>query len=734
MNIRYAKFKENHIGLQFINYNQSPDNNATELGLLGIEFSCPDNVLSRAPFEGEQSLANIDLVDVVNVSIGGFGATPATPTTYQNKFADAIYGIRSQSSTAKIFNNEFTNIGIKEVICRLCEGAIFATDGSNLTIGGLLSGQNSNPFFRNYFKNSNVGIMTKGVNTILVQGNHFDKIGKGFIAHNASSSPITINENNEFYNVDNGIIAREITGIVTIEGNLFNPASLSTTDEFHYSSTAVTLQNYNDYATTTTNVIVSGNIIQDCRIGVHALNIPNISIGADMNSGIGNTITFTSEKGSYHCGIWIESCPSANIQGNEITKLSGRFSLEGITVTESADALINMNTITSADVPIHVFGNCSDTEFHCNYIDNQTEPGVGVVLDNAQLPDQGIKPSLAPPNGETWDNEWRGYTGSNYGVTGLPSQPFIWYFDVAQTYFDPNPDPAAISADALTSPDHFGCATLIANDDPDRDVRYGALVLDTLTFEDYSSEFIYKGKEQLYALIKSDTSILIRNTANDSVFTRFYNETMITNIALFDRVDSLILAGSLDPASDLNSSITDTNLIETNRKTVNDILINKVLMDVDLSATDSTTLEEIALQNPLTGGKAVYQARAILFLEVHYFNEALRLAHQLNETTNTVKTNLLASFELIPNPANDNCMVKFNEFNQKFVLQVIFIVKFLFSFIAEQELNMVFWGLCRNRFHEPAKSNSNHHWYGCTRQLYFDCRFIWEFTILRKYK
>ncbi|MBL0341027.1 MAG: hypothetical protein IPP71_08945 [Bacteroidetes bacterium] len=88
---------------------------------------------------------------------------------------------------------------------------------------------------------------------------------------------------------------------------------------------------------------------------------------------------------------------------------------------------------------------------------------------------------------------------------------------------------------------------MIANDDPDRDVRYGALVLDTLTFEDYSSEFIYKGKEQLYALIKSDTSILIRNTANDSVFTRFYNETMITNIALFDRVDSLILAGSFRP-------------------------------------------------------------------------------------------------------------------------------------------------------------------------------------------
>ncbi len=161
-----------------------------------------------------------------------------------------------------------------------------------------------------------------------------------------------------------------------------------------------------------------------------------------------------------------------------------------------------------------------------------------------------------------------------------------------------------------------------------------------------------------------------RSTANDSVFARFYNETMISNIALFDRADSLILAGNLEAASDLNLSITDTNLIETNRKTVNDILINKVLMDEGLSATDSTTLEEIALQNPLTGGKAVYQARAILFLEVHYFNEALRLSSQLNENPIVAPKEPFSYFKLIPNPANDKCMVKFEDFNQKFVLQI----------------------------------------------------------------
>ncbi|MBL0339488.1 MAG: hypothetical protein IPP71_00320 [Bacteroidetes bacterium] len=139
VNIRFANFNNNFIGIELLNYDKTISNLASDKGFLGITFSCSDSILTKPLHPGEQPFANFNLVDVVNVSIGGFGATPATPITYKNKFADAIFGIRSQSSIAKIFNNEFTNIGIKDVICRLCEGAIFATEGSNLTIGGLLT-------------------------------------------------------------------------------------------------------------------------------------------------------------------------------------------------------------------------------------------------------------------------------------------------------------------------------------------------------------------------------------------------------------------------------------------------------------------------------------------------------------------------------------------------------------------------------------------------------------------
>ncbi|MBL0341026.1 MAG: hypothetical protein IPP71_08940 [Bacteroidetes bacterium] len=47
--------------------------------------------------------------------------------------------------------------------------------------------------------------------------------------------------------------------------------------------------------------------------------------------------------------LWHFGLKAAHLQIFRVMnhKLSGGFSLEGITVTESADALINMNTITS---------------------------------------------------------------------------------------------------------------------------------------------------------------------------------------------------------------------------------------------------------------------------------------------------------------------------------------------------------------------------------------------------
>ncbi|MBL0339490.1 MAG: hypothetical protein IPP71_00330 [Bacteroidetes bacterium] len=107
---------------------------------------------------------------------------------------------------------------------------------------------------------------------------------------------------------------------------------------------------------------------------------------------------------------------------------------------------------------------------------------------------------------------------------------------------------------------------------------------------------------------------------------------------------------------------------EWNLKTVNTLLISKVLVDSALSSTDSSSLESIAMQDPIVAGKAVYIARAILFKEVHDELPGLRTMSQLLEpVVSEIKT---SSFQILPNPAFDQCEILFEAMEQDFILEL----------------------------------------------------------------
>ena len=412
-------------------------------------------------------------------------------------------------------------------------------------------------------------------------------------------------------------------------------------------------------------------IITDYRIGIHARNIPFLSVGSDLFTAFydtPNTINFDQTSfNANHRGIWLENCPDAQVQENIISKSnpstpSGTFTVEGIFHTLGARGLINWNVINQLPVPIHIRDDCSDTELHCNDINNDTDPGLGVLLTSAVLPDQGT--STNP-----WNNRWFGYDNTTlFGVnTDAPGPPFDWFYNTGNAAFNPNP--AIGTAVAIsTSATGITCAVEVAPDDPDRDVRYAAIAEDSLLFADHEDEFIYKSKQYLFEQIYADTSLLTKYTSKDSTFSSFYSDITNTNIGIFNRVDSLIVAGNLAAALTLNSSISDTNQIEANLKTVNSILISKVLVDSSLSSTDSTALESIATADPLIAGKAVYMAKAILFKEVHFNLPALRIISEA--FIHEVPEPKIASFQIIPNPANEKCEILFEALNNDFVLEL----------------------------------------------------------------
>ncbi|MBK7388469.1 MAG: hypothetical protein IPI23_05135 [Bacteroidetes bacterium] len=368
----------------------------------------------------------------------------------------------------------------------------------------------------------------------------------------------------------------------------------------------------------------------------------DISIGR-FNRWHKNTINFNKGYSGFMHGIWIENCPQAKIQDNEINQNGVTYSAEGITIHESTDALINMNLLTDVSVPINVRGSCNDTEFHCNVFDNDAEQGLGVQLVAVDLPPQGAI-------SDSWNNEWYGYDNSTlFGVTGGANTQFDWFYNTS-------------------SATGSGCAVQAATNVPDRDVRYSAIAEDSLTFADFESEFTYKSKKYLFEQINADTTLLTKNTAKDTTFSRFYSDLYVTNIGLFKRVDSLIVAEDLASALSLNDAISTNNEMELNLKIVNSLLISKVLIDSALSSTDSSALESIAILDPIVAGKVVYLARAILFKEVHDELPVLRTMSQFSETNFTEPKT--SSFHIIPNPAFDQCDIHFESMEHDFVLEL----------------------------------------------------------------
>ena len=100
-------------------------------------------------------------------------------------------------------------------------------------------------------------------------------------------------------------------------------------------------------------------------------------------------------------------------------------------------------------------------------------------------------------------------------------------------------------------------------------------------------------------------------------------------------------------AGSVNTAIADTNWIEYNKKAVNDLYINKYLKRIPFTAADSSVLENIALQHAVTGGDAVFMARAMLRIEVH--EQPLPLRKQKDTVQKTGNSNIT----LYPNPASN---------------------------------------------------------------------------------
>ncbi len=142
-------------------------------------------------------------------------------------------------------------------------------------------------------------------------------------------------------------------------------------------------------------------------------------------------------------------------------------------------------------------------------------------------------------------------------------------------------------------------------------------------------------------------------TDYDNDLSAFYDSVKGTNIAELLVIDSLILMNDTVQANITNTNITPDNLSETNDQLITEIYLHTWATDefVAFDGDQLNTLLNVAYQNPLSGGDAVYDARVLLGLDLDdfYAEDEARLSKSTTPNSDQVSTHF---GKIIPNPNN----------------------------------------------------------------------------------
>jgi hypothetical protein len=154
----------------------------------------------------------------------------------------------------------------------------------------------------------------------------------------------------------------------------------------------------------------------------------------------------------------------------------------------------------------------------------------------------------------------------------------------------------------------------------------------------------------LYNYIIKNPSILELDDEADETFHEFYDVLKTGNFARFDTVRAFFESNDFSSALNLVSSITDTNIVEEQLKSVYNLLCERQLDKEIFSSADSSFLNELAEINLVLYGEAILVPRINLFLEIH---DAPLGSSSRVKSNSTPKKDLKTSLQIYPNPADD---------------------------------------------------------------------------------
>lgn len=624
-----------------------------------------NNVLTNA----SRTAVGIEITDVNSINIGSAASA-------KNTIEKMDFGIVSINSSVTIKNNDFKDITFKSLPCNL-PGPCLQNPGiaiwakGNKTVSRTLTLGGPGIKDKNTIKNCAVGIKAEDHTHLNAEANLFtNEIGTGILGSlNPSTGIIVQNcqqrniliKKNTFTKYKTGISCRLMTlSNVTIDLNtMFNtynvPAAataIKVQDAFVIKSQGFTYVTSNKVKGAGTGIFISGTGLAQVK---------------------NNTITFAhlpnaNAPAKVHYGIRITGGDFATIEQNTVERtgqnpsLSYNTKLFGVSIETSPVANVISNNFSKLGAGVRFFNTFAQSYLQCNIMQNCQR---GVTLENSDIQDQG---TFNQPQ----DNRWVYQGGFNReaDVLGVNSPILNRIWTVRDLNLPWGPDvinfinPTGVAIPVLgnsqspincTNP----CNPVVS---PCKQAPLIPVAQNQAPFNSFAPEAQFLARQSAFEQLRNEPGLMQLGTADDAVLQQFHNNTLQANTGKIHKVKEHISNNDLFLAKQENDFISSSNLMEENHKKINDVYLRSwAVNQVELESSDRSTLEAIANQNPMNGGKAVYSARTMLDITLDDFapEQSARMAAPKLEINNETLPSLLQKQAFVgrvyPNP-NDGKM------------------------------------------------------------------------------
>lgn|GEM_PF-2072440 len=648
-----------------------------------------------APHNNQTAEIGVELDNVNAIQIGD-----ASAISYKNQFLYLRTGIRAQKSVYYVYNNEFKNNFHTPTFCVNCPTtgwAIWNTDNIACIIGGYSSNQQSNNFQnlsngildqkgeflfvqKNTFTNitdNNLGVNSVAINTygfgtnstfndIQISDNTFQTLETGLSHRNNKNTAYNIYANT-FKDFSAHCIdaVQNINGFINITkggpNNLPNTFTQSPSNAYPH-DIAINVANA-VLPLSTSNVAIKNNIITRASNGIFLTNINAPQV-------FSNQVTFKSAIGIKY-GIRSMRCYNEKINLNTISKgypvPSSAYEnmVYGISV-ESNQGLANVSENTTIRLGTGLrfrSYNTANSSLKCNIMTNNW---AGLTLDASNIGQQGEPVSGGYHLGIAGDNQWSAIPNNMYGsvsVRGKNNPTQVPFYTRANGYpWCPtlvNVSPSLTIITSLTIPSlsvhnaPITCTNICYNPPCPRHLVLAQIARNQTPFNTVTGTARFTMQEAVVRSVLSDSIPPDITTTDGQDLQAFIDTTLTTtNVGKLITVSNKYALGDITGAIALNNSIVPLGCAEEYHQTVNSIFLNTWgVGNFYFSSADSTTLYNIAIQDPLLCGTAIYDARVMLGIDINDFSiESRMMEIPDGEGVITDKVGIL-----YPNPAQNKC-------------------------------------------------------------------------------